>query len=153
MQNDCTDLDFNLDQHPSAKQEGYLFITTACFHFVPDFRKPTRHVEGPGEYEQFVTYIKGAQCWIRITHNDRHIPGHWSEDEWILEPSSQEKWTCLLLTRDHIEGYLVHHLLALNLDEAGCVAERKTVMELLIPLERLGVLEEFEIRKRRVVLK
>lgn len=153
MQINCTDLDFNLDQHPAAEQQGHLFITAACFHFVPDFRKPTRHMEVPGEHEMFATKVKGVQCLIRITCTDRHIPGHWNEDEWVLEPSSQEMWTCMLLTRDHIEGYIVHHLLVLDIDEAGCVAERKTVMELLIPLEHLDVLEEFVIRKRRIVLK
>ena len=142
MRIDCTDLDFNLDQHPAAEKQGHLFITAACLHFVPDFRKPTRKVEVPGEYEMFATKVKGVQCLIRITCTDRHIPGHWNEEEWVPEPSSQEMSTCMLLARDHIQGYIVHNLLVLDIDEAGCVAERKTVMELLIPLEHLDVLKE-----------
>jgi hypothetical protein len=81
------------------------------------------------------------------------MPGHWNEDEWMLEPSSQEMWTCMLVARDYIECYIVHRVLVLGIDEAGCVAERKSVMGLLIPLEHLDILEEFAIRNRRIVLK
>jgi hypothetical protein len=59
----------------------------------------------------------------------------------------------MLIARDHLEGYLVHQLLVLDIDEGGSVAERKTVMALLVPLGHLDVLEELSIRKRRIVLK
>lgn len=116
-----TDLDFNLDQHPVAEQQGHLFITAACFHFVPDFRRPTGQMEVPGEHEMFATKVKGVRCLIRITCTDCHIPGYWKDDEWVLEALSREMWTCMLLTRDHIQGYIVHHLLLLDIDEAGYI--------------------------------
>lgn len=153
MQMDCTDPPFNIDEHPTAERLGQLFITAACFHFMPDFRKPIRHMEVPGEHELFVTNVQGVRCLIRITCTDRYIPGRWDEDEWVLEPLSQEMWTCILVARDHIEGHIVHHLLVLDTNETRCAAERKTVMELLIPLEHLDVLDEFVIRKRRIIMK
>lgn len=153
MHIDCTDPDFNIDLYPTAEQLGYLFVTAACFHFAPDFSRPTKHMEVPGEYEIFATEVKGVQCLIAITCTDDHIPGQWNEDEWELDPSRQETWTCMLVARDYIKGYLVHSLLVLDIDESGVVAARKTVMQLLIPFEHLEVLEEFSIRKRRIVLK
>jgi hypothetical protein len=153
MRATCADPEFDLTQHPTAEKEGRLFITAACLRWAPDFTRPTRHEQMPGEFEIFATKVKGVQCLIMITCYDQYVPGRWDSDEWVLEPSSQETWTCMLIARDHLEGYLVHQLLVLDIDEGGSVAERKTVMALLVPLGRLDVLEELSIRKRRIVLK
>ena len=153
MRIDSSDPDFICEQYPTAEEHGYLFVTAACLHFTPDFSDPRRGTQEKGEYEIFSTKVRGIQCLIRITCTDACIPGHWDEGVWVLDPADQEMWTCMLIARDYIEGLIAHHLLLLKIDEVGCIAERATVLELLIPIVDLGVLEDFAPRKRRIVLK
>jgi hypothetical protein len=73
-----------------------------------------------------------------------------STDIELDPPTKQIKQQFLLLARDRREGLVYHHLLLLHFQKHA--AARGTVLELLVPEDKLEVLEELEPRKRRVVL-
>ena len=73
---------------------------------------------------------------------------------WAIETTAQQQQTFILLARDHIQGFILHKLMWLNIiDESLGIAERATMLELLVPLDELEVLETFGLRKRRLILK
>jgi hypothetical protein len=144
--------EFHLDQYPSAEEDGYLFITAIFLHFTPNFERPQTKTYQAGQYEIFSFTIKDVKCLIRITSTDRWIPGHWVSDRWILDQQKQEEGIFILIARDYIQGFILHHLMLIKMQKQGGMAERATVLELLVPLESLNILEEFRPRRRRIVL-
>lgn len=144
-----------LDHHPSAEEAGYLFVTAVFLHLKPDFRRPRTRVYQAGALATFSFLVRDVQCHIRIMSTDRWIPGRWDSERWVSDyekQEEQEEWTCMLVARDHIQGFVLHHLMLVKMRESGEIAERSTVFELLVPLEDLNVLEEFSPRKRRIIL-
>ena len=144
--------EFHLDQYPSTKEAGYLFITAVFFHFTPGFERPRTGSRQTGEYETFSVKIRDVRCLIRIVSTDPWIPGQWVSDGWILDEQKQEEWTYILVARDHVQGFILHHLMLIKMQKQSGIAERATVLELLVPLDDLEILEEFRPRRRRVVL-
>lgn len=57
-----------------------------------------------------------------------------------------------MIARDYIEGFVLHHLVLIRMLNQRSIAERATVLELLVPLEHLEILEEFRLQRRRIVL-
>ncbi|KIW14315.1 hypothetical protein PV08_07097 [Exophiala spinifera] len=143
--------EFDLKKHPSAEQDRYLFITAICFHFTPDFSNPRTGTYASGQNETFLITIRNTPCLIRIFSTDRHIQGRWDQGRWVAE-EYQEKQTFMLLARDHLEGFILHKLMLLKMGTSSIVAERATVLELLVPLDELDVLEEYSPKRRRIVL-
>ena len=144
--------EFQLDKYPNAERNGHLFITAIVFHFSPDFSKPQTGTQRAGVYETFAFQINNVGCLIRITSTDRYIPGHWDKDRWIVDQQEQSVWTLILVARDHIQGFILHHLMLVKIQRQDGIAERATVLELLVPLDELDVLEQLHPRKRRIVL-
>lgn len=70
------------------------------------------------------------------------------DPETILPPKEKQRF--LLLARDRRSGLVIHHLMLL--EQRAVVAERKTVLELLVPENGLEALEELQPRKQRVIL-
>jgi hypothetical protein len=145
-------LEFNMDKCPTAEKDGYLFMTATCLSFKPDFSKPLSGTHAVGQNETFSFKVKGVRCLIRIFSMDRYIPGLWTGEHWIIDPNKATEATFILLARDHIQGLILHQLMLVNIQESSGLAERVTVMELLVPLDQLEVLEEFKPRRQRVVL-
>ena len=143
---------FQLGEFPAAESDGYLFITAIILRFQPDFSKPRTGAQQAGAYETFAFKVRHVQCLIRITSTDRHIPGYWDGDRWIIEQEEQSIWTLMLIARDHIQGFILHHLMLIKMQDQSGIAERATVLELLIPLDELDVLKIFQPQKRRIVL-
>ncbi|KAH0565586.1 hypothetical protein GP486_001019 [Trichoglossum hirsutum] len=145
------DPEFRLDNYPAAEKDGYLFITAICLHFTPNFSSPRTGTYAAGQNETFLFKIKDVHCFIRIFSTDRYIPGEWTGTHWAIDQKKQQEvGTFILLARDHVEGFILHQLMLVNIQ--GSIAERATILELLVPLDKLEILEEFEPRKRRVVL-
>ncbi|KAL9086665.1 MAG: hypothetical protein Q9165_006984 [Trypethelium subeluteriae] len=144
--------DFQLANYPDAERDGYLFITAIVLQYPLDFSRPQRRIQRGGEYETFAFIVKDVQCLIRITSTDRCIPGHWLGDRWIIDQQEQSVWSLMLIARDHVRGFILHHLMLINVQEHSGIAERATVLELLVPLDELDILEEFQPQKRRLVL-
>ena len=105
-----------------------------------------------GQVEIFSFKIKDVNCLLRIFSTDRYIPRQWIGKRSIIEHEKQSEGTFILLARDHLEGYISHYLMAITIQESTGLAERATVLELLIPLDELEILEEFKPRKQRIVL-
>lgn len=121
-------------------------------HFTPNLENPRTGTYRAGEYEAFSFTIKDVQCLIRITSTDSRIPGHWVSDHWVIEQEKQAEWTCIVIARDHIQAFILHQLLLIKMQKGTGIAERATVLELLVPLENLDILEEFRPRRQRIVL-
>jgi hypothetical protein len=143
---------YRLEERQSTENVNCLLITGIVLHFIPDFSDPRNGTAQAGQYETFAFKMKETQCYLRIFSMDRYIPGEWSGDRWILDDEEQKEWTCILLARDHLQGFILHHLMFINLDDDTGIAERCTVFELLVPLNDLDILEEFKPCRRRIVL-
>jgi hypothetical protein len=144
--------ELHLDKYPAAEKDGYLFITAICLCFKPNFSIPRSGTYASGQNETFSFRIKDVNCLIRIFSTDRYIPGEWTGENWIIDQKKQEEGTFILLARDHIQGFISHQLMLINVQESSGLAERVTILELLVPLDELEILEEFKPRKRRIVL-
>ena len=142
----------DLQQYPSAEEAGYLFITAVFLHFTPNFETPRTGTYQAGAHETFSFRIKGVQCHIMAESTDRWVPGQWVSGRWVVDWRKREEWTCVLIARDHYHGFVVHHLMLVKMQSANNIAERATVLQLLVPLDRLDILEEFLPRKRQIVL-
>ena len=118
-------------------RQDYLFIEAIVFHFTADY-SVVYPVDGEDGY--FIHFIGEAKCLIRISRIDSEIQ------------NAQQQQDFLLLGRDKGNGYIYHHLLLLKYKQDTAVATRGTVIALLVPENKLEVLEELEPRKRRVVL-
>jgi hypothetical protein len=146
------DPEFHLDKYPTAERDGYLFITAICLSFTPNFSNPRTGTYASGQNETFSFRIKDVRCPLRIFSTDRYIPGTWTGEHWEIDHEKTAEGTFILLARDHIQGFILHQLMLINMQESSGLAERATVLELLIPLDELEVLEELKPRKRRIVL-
>lgn len=144
--------EFHIDKYPTAEKDGYLFITATCLSFKPDFSNPLSGTYAAGQTETFSFKIKDVRCLIRIFSLDRYIPGEWTGEHWIIDPNKLTEGTFILLARDHIQGFILHQLMLINIQESSGLAERVTMMELLVPLDELEVLEEFKPRRQRIIL-
>ncbi|KAN0099764.1 Heterokaryon incompatibility protein (HET) domain containing protein [Hyaloscypha variabilis] len=144
--------EFQIDKYPTAEKDGYLFITATCLSFKPDFSKPLSGTYANGQNETFAFKIKDVRCLIRIYSMDRYIPGEWTGEHWIIDPNKLTEGTFILIARDHIQGFILHQLMLIKIQESTGLAERVTVMELLVPLDELEVLEEFKPRRQRIIL-
>lgn len=137
---DSQDPDLDTGKYAEAQTAGYLFAEAIVFQFVPDYSTPLIKVCEKGRVEVFRILISGVNCGIEII----------STDSQITSPAKQEKQEFLLLARDRKQGMVYHQLLLLCFKEG--LAKRGTVLSLLVPENRLDVLEVLEPRKRRVVL-
>jgi hypothetical protein len=142
----------DLQQYPSGEEAGYLFITAVFLHFTPNFETPLTGTYRAGVHETFSFRIKGVRCLISIMSTDRWIPGQWVSDRWVIDRREQNEWTCILISRDHNRGFIVHHLMLVKVQSTNNIAERATVLQLLVPQDKLDILEEFRPRKRQIVL-
>lgn len=152
-ENDFRETDLNLRDYPTAEMDAYLFMTAICFQFAPDFSHPQTKTFSPGQNQTFAFQVRDIICLIRIFSMDSYIPGTWIGDQWQLGPEASTQRTFILLARDHIQGFIIHKLMVIHWKEQKTVAERQTVLELLVPLDDLDVLQEFNPQKRRFVLK
>jgi hypothetical protein len=143
---------FHLDNYLTAEKDGMLFITAICLQFTPDFSRPRTGTYAAGQNETFLCKFKDIFCFIRIFSTDLYIPGYWHGDTWYFDPDRQTERSFMLLARDHVQGFILHHLMLLRIDESSGVAERETVLELLVPIDHLDILSELKPQKRRVVL-
>jgi len=144
--------ELHLQQPLSGEEACYLVIAGVFLHFTPNFETPLSGNYQSGVYETFSFKIKGVRCLIRITSTDRWIPGQWSSDRWVLDKQKQEEWTCILIARDYLQGFILNHLMLVKMQTTNSIAERATVFELLIPLDELDILQEFQPRKRQIIL-
>jgi len=137
-----TDPEFDIRVYPKdvPQKAGYLFVEAIAFQFIPDYSRPIYKTRERGKYELFVMSIRGTSCRIKIMSTDIELD----------PPTQQIKRQFLLLARDRREGLVYHYLLLLHSQEHA--AARGTVLELLVPEDKLEVLKELEPRKRRVVL-
>jgi hypothetical protein len=119
---------------------------------VANFTKPLTGTYVAGQNEIFAFMIKDVRCLIRIFSTDNYIPGRWTGEGWVISQEKMKTGTFVLWARDHIQGFILHQLMLINVIEERSVAERVTVLELLVPLDALHILEEFRPRKRRIVI-
>jgi hypothetical protein len=146
------DPEFHLDKYPTAERDGHLFITAICLSFTPNFSNPRTGTYASGQNETFSFRIKDVHCFLRIFSTDRYIPGTWTGEKWEIDHEKTAVGTFILLARDHLQGFILHQLMLINMQEPSGLAERATVLELLIPLDELELLEELKPQKRRIVL-
>ncbi len=120
-------------------------IDALCLQFTLDFSNPRTNVQRSGQFELFDFMISDTRCIIRII----------SVDEEISKPE-QGRETFVLIARDSIHGLISHHLLMVRHEQqegrSSNLAVRTTTLELLVPRDRLNVLQELEPRVRRIFL-
>jgi hypothetical protein len=133
---------FDLRQYPEAEENSYLFIEAIMLRFAPDFSRPTTDVRNQSQQSIFRFLLRGVCCFIIIMSMDAELD----------KPPSREKKHFLLLARDYNkeEGLVYHHLLLVHV--LGEAVVRGTVLVLIIPVDRLDLLKEFQPQKRRLVL-
>ena len=85
--------------------------------------------------------IRGIQCFIRIISVDKQISKHRDEEE-----------TFLLIARDHAPGYIISHLLMIRSEQGSKLALRATAIELLVPFDKLDILQDLKPCRRRILL-
>ena len=124
-----------------ANGDNVLLIDAIFLHFTLDFSKPQRRIYSSGQYEMFVIVIRDIKCFIRITNVDKEISKHRHEEE-----------TFLLIARDHAWGYIFNHLLMIRSEPGSELALRANAIELLVPLDKLDVLQALKPCRRRVLL-
>ncbi|KAL8686782.1 MAG: hypothetical protein Q9218_006869 [Villophora microphyllina] len=142
----------HLDMYPTAEKNGYLFITAVCLHFSPDFSNPRTGTFATGKPETFSFDIKDVHCLLRITSTDRYIQTRWSGEHPSIDQKQQEESTFILLARDHVQGFILHQLMLVDLQHSSDLAERVTILELLVPLDKLDILVELKPRRQQIVL-
>jgi hypothetical protein len=133
---------FNLLQYPNAEKENYLLIEAIMFRFRPDFSRPMTDAHNQVGKVAFVFWVRGVACFILIMSMDAEVD----------QPSDPEKKQFILLARDYSEkqGLVFHHLLMVHvLGDAGV---RRTQMDLVVPIDRLDILKEFQPQKRRLIM-
>jgi hypothetical protein len=135
-------LDFDLLQYPKAEQDNYLFLEAIMFKFTPDFSRPTRDVYNVVEQSAFIFLMRDVVCYLTIM----------SMDEEVDQPPDPEGKQFILLARDYSEkqGLVYHHLLMVRV--SGEIAVRGTQLDLVVPVDRLDILEDFQPQKRRLVI-
>jgi hypothetical protein len=130
---------FNLINYPSAVGGKYLFLEAITFDFAPDYNTLLEKGE---QYSIFIFRLRGVICYIRIISRDAELSGK-------KQPVIQR---FILLARDFSRQNLVyHHLLLIHYREG--IAERRTVLQLIVPVDKLDVLESCLPNKRRIVLR
>ena len=133
------------DQLFTAEKDGILMIDAACLHFTLEFSNPRTNVQRSGQFELFDFMISDTRCIIRIISVDEEISR--------LE---QRRETFVLIARDSIQSFISHHLLMVRYEQQegrnSNLAVRATTLELLVPQDRLIVLQELEPRVRRIFL-
>ena len=134
--------DFDLFQYPKAEQDNYLFLEAIMLKFTPDFSRPTRDVYNVIEQSAFVFLVRGAVCYLTIMSMDGEVD----------QPPDPERKQFILLARDYSkkQGFIFHHLLMVHV--SGEIAVRGTVLDLVVPVDRLDVLVDFQPQKRRLVM-
>ena len=134
---------FDISQYPHAETSGYLFISAIVFHFRPDWSQPAYRKRQHGEFELFIVSLRGTRCGIRIISTDREIT-----DRDITDAQTEQQF--MLLARDRSGGLVFHYLLLVHAEETLTV--RGTALQLLIPEDRLEVLEDLRPRRQCMVL-
>lgn len=140
-----TDAEFDISRYPLSEANGYLFVEALGFDFKPDYNTPLLKKKRQGEHEYFLFLIRGVSCVLRLISTDEEIDG---SAQRVGQPMY------LLLARDRGEGifsHLIYHNILLVFVKDG-LAVRGTVMTLMIPEDRLDLLEDLKPQKRRVVL-
>lgn len=131
---------FDLKLYPRAQDDGYLFIEAIMLQFIPRFNNPVYSIQERGEDEVFRVKILEVVCGIKII----------STDEEIYKDAGESNENFVLLARDCSQGFVFHHLMWVRL--AGNIATRITVLQLMVPDDKLEVLEALQPRKRKAVL-
>ena len=135
---------FDLSQYPRAEDHGYLFVEAIVLQFIPDYShpKPKHSMDTYREGEFFIFSIGDTTCLIRTQRSDREMRASMrhGEQQFLLlarEPGGGGNWVFYYLLRVHPRGNLV---------------ERGTVIQLIVPKNRLEVLEHLKPQKQRMVL-
>jgi hypothetical protein len=139
---ECCNPNFDFLQYPDAEKNSYVFVEAIMLQFTPDYSRPTNDVYSQTQQSFFVFWLRGVPCFIAIMSMDAEVG----------KPPRQEEKDFLLLARDYNEkeGLVFHHLLMVRV--LGESAIRETQLDLIIPVESLGVLEECQPQKRRLVM-
>jgi hypothetical protein len=140
-----------------AEKSRYLFLDCIVLQRVPlDFSRPVQWSPAPGHQALFQVLIQDVKCGLRIMSLEREIVTAQSVPEGNDGNKSMRSF--VLIARDHFQGYLVHHLMLVyqkptqNAVARDDIWERATVLQLMVPLDRLDVLEEFGPRRQQMVL-
>lgn len=88
----------------------------------------------------FRVAIRGVVCGLKII----------STDEEIYKPAGEANQHFILLVGDCSNGWVFHHLMWVRL--VGNTATQATVLQLMVPEDKLDVLETLQPEKRRFVL-
>ncbi len=131
--------DFEVDKHPTAEADVYLFTEVIVLLFNPDFNKPLLGIRQHGSYELFRFLVRGFECGIQIISTDAEI-----------RRSAGVTRQFILLARDIHKGYIYHHLLLVHTHVS--VSFRGTALALMVPLHHAGVLDELGPKMERIVL-
>jgi len=75
-----------------------------------------------------------------------------SMDTEVDQPQDSERKQFILLARDYSDrqGLVFHHLLMVHV--LGGVVVRGTVLDLVVPVDRLDVLKDFQPQKRSLIM-
>jgi hypothetical protein len=135
---------FSLDSYSTTVNDQLLFIDAVCFHFVPWYgRLVGDHTDGSPK--EFAMPIGSQEILLRII----------GDDSVMADQREGQEETFVIISR-HIEvGWVVHHLLLIYFNEFARgpgIAERRTALQLHVPLNRVGDLEGLKPRRRLIVL-
>ena len=131
--------DFDVSQYTRAEDNGYLFVEAIVLHFIPDYSHPQGGMDG-GKHDFFLISIGGTRCLMRTQSNDR------KKGESVRRGEQQ----FLLLAREPDGNWVFYYLLRVH--PRGNLVERRTVIQLIVPKNRLEVLEHLKPQKQRMVL-
>ena len=107
--------------------------------------------EGPFELSDgrvaFSFTVQDAVCQLQVYPKYAHVI-----DKLFIGSEKPLMPRCMLLARDSIGDEVWHQLLLPRFEAASQVGEREAIMTLMIPANRLDVLEEWSLRKDRIAL-
>jgi hypothetical protein len=146
--------EFNVFHYNEPEKNDYLFIEAVTFHFTPDYSHPLTGARHVGHDARFQFSVRGTLCELCIM----------STDEQLHDLPKRTEQHFLLLAKDRGLRDVIYYLMLLEYGDADLkmkegergvelVAERKTVMEVIVSEGRLDVLEDLGMKIGRVVLR
>ena len=133
---------FSIDADRTAEESRCLFVEAIIVECALDFSLPLQWTRTSGNEALFSFPINGVECVIGIMALDLEI---------TYKPAVELR-TLVLIARDHVEGFIIHHLLLVREPKDGRGFERVTKIQLFVPLNHLEVLEQLRPQRRRLVI-
>lgn len=119
-----------------------LYVDAVTMDFEPNFAQNHASARISGAFVLFIYSISNTRCIFLVS----------ATDNIITSPPSTNKKCFVLLARDFAQGHVVHHLMLIEWLPLNQIAQRIAVLQLWVPLDKLHVLAELGVSRRRFIL-